>query len=144
MKNDPPVPKKNEFFYGEFLTWKEVDGLLPIYAKANIIDFETLWEFRVQRRAGTSHADVQPLSAEDTEIMKNIYGGHWSWRRRAIIVQLDNGRMISASMHGMPHGQGAIKGNNFNGHFCIHFRDSTTHGSHKRMEDKRRFVECAR
>jgi len=86
---------------------------------------------RVQRRAGTSHADVQPLSAEDTEFMKNIYGGHWSWQRRAIIVQLDNGRMISASMHGMPHGQGAIKGNNFNGHFCIHFRDSTTHGSHK-------------
>jgi len=39
--------------------------------------------------------------------------------------------MIAASMNGMPHGSGAIPNNNFPGHFCVHFRDSTTHGSRK-------------
>lgn len=33
---------------------------------------------------------------------------------------------IAASMHGMPHGAGALK-NNFPGHFCIHFYGSKTH-----------------
>ena len=83
------------------------------------------------RRAGTEHADVQPLTKEDTEIMKTIYQGKWSWQRKAIIVELEDGRRLAASMHGMPHGAGAIRGNNFNGHFCIHFLGSTTHGSKK-------------
>ena len=53
--------------------------------------------------------------------MKTIYQGKWSWQRKAIIVELEDGRRLAASMHGMPHGAGAIRGNNFNGHFCVHF-----------------------
>ncbi|RYD03872.1 hypothetical protein N752_17475 [Desulforamulus aquiferis] len=34
-------------------------------------------------------------------------------------------------MNGMPHGSGAIRGNDFRGHFCIHFRDSKVHQSGK-------------
>ena len=59
--------------------------------------------------------------------MKEIYGGSWSWDRRAVILTVD-GTRIAASMNGMPHGQGALQ-NNFPGHFCIHFAGSTTHGS---------------
>lgn len=57
--------------------------------------------------------------------MKGIYNGKWSWKRRSIIV-IAKGRRIAASMHGMPHGAGALK-NNFPGHFCIHFYGSKTH-----------------
>jgi len=63
--------------------------------------------------------------------MEKVYNGKWSWKRRAVIVQLNNGKKIAASMNGMPHGSGSIKGNEFNGHFCIHFRDSKTHCSTK-------------
>lgn len=115
--------------FGEFLTWPEVKGIFPRYARATIRDYETGKSFRVQRRAGSGHADVQPLTAADTAVMKNIYQGKWSWRRRAVIVTLDNGTRIAASMTGMPHGSGAIRGNRFNGHFCLHFRGSRTHGS---------------
>ncbi|WP_051273425.1 hypothetical protein [Desulfotruncus alcoholivorax] len=122
-----PIVKKQ--LTGEFLSWEEVDVLFPKFAKATVIDQKTGLSFRVQRRAGQYHADVQPLTANDTYIMKTIYSGKWSWNRKPIVVQLDSGRRIAASMHGMPHGAGAIKGNNFNGHFCIHFRDSKTHAS---------------
>lgn len=126
-ENEPEPP----YFHGELLSWEEVDELFPKFQKARIIDVDTRLAFWVQRRAGTEHADVQPLTKEDTEIMKTIYQGKWSWQRKAIIVELEDGRRLAASMHGMPHGAGAIRGNNFNGHFCIHFLGSTTHGSKK-------------
>lgn len=105
--------------------WEEVNEILPRYSKFTVVDLETSLKFRVQRRAGSNHADVQPLTPKDTAIMKKIYSGKWSWKRRAIIVISEDGK-IAASMHGMPHGGGALK-NNFPGHFCIHFYGSTTH-----------------
>ncbi len=117
--------------YGQFMYWKQVSPIFPKYARATIIDFETGKSFQVQRRGGQKHADVQPLTAADSTIMKTIYQGKWSWKRRAVVMKLEDGTRIAASMAGMPHGQGAIRGNNFNGHFCLHFRDSKTHGSGK-------------
>lgn len=115
---------------GEFLTWEEVDQIFYRYANATVIDVDTGLSFRVQRRGGTYHADVQPLTAKDTAIMHVIYDGQWSWKRKAIVLEVAD-RRIAASMNGMPHGSGAIRGNNFNGHFCIHFRDSKVHQSGK-------------
>lgn len=109
----------------QVLPWKEVNSLIPKYSKFTVEDLETGMKFKVQRRAGSQHADVQPLTVKDTKIMKEIYNGKWSWKRRAIIVHQD-GMKLAASMHGMPHGAGALK-NNFPGHFCIHFYGSTTH-----------------
>ena len=82
--------------------------------------------FQARRRFGSNHLDTEPLTASDTAIMKSIYGGEWSWNRRAILV-LYNGHVYAASMNGMPHGTYAITNNNFPGHFCIHFYNSRTH-----------------
>lgn len=109
----------------EKLPWEQVDELLPRYSKFTVQDLETGKKFKVQRRAGSRHADVQPLTSKDTKIMKEIYHGKWSWKRRAIIVHSED-KKIAASMHGMPHGAGALQ-NDFPGHFCIHFYGSTTH-----------------
>lgn len=119
--------KKSEMPKGEMIPWEQVNEILPKYTKFTVKDLETGKEFNVQRRAGSQHADVQPLTAKDTKIMKEIYHGKWSWKRRAIVVLHDQ-RRIAASMHGMPHGAGALK-NNFPGHFCIHFSGSKTHRS---------------
>lgn len=112
-------------YHIEMLDWVEVNKQLPKFSKFHVLDTESGRMFEVQRRAGSNHADVQPLTAKDTKIMKEIYNGKWSWRRRSIIV-ITKDRWIAASMHGMPHGAGALP-NNFPGHFCIHFYGSTTH-----------------
>lgn len=109
----------------EMLPWEKVNNILPNQSKFVVIDVESGLAFKVQRRAGTQHADVQPLTKEDTRVMKKIYHNQWSWKRRAIIVLIDN-QMIAASMHGMPHGAGALQ-NDFPGHFCVHFSGSITH-----------------
>jgi len=130
---EPAVERLNAMNpYGKFLPWSEVDKIFCKFDRARVVDLETGLSFLVQRRAGSKHADVQPLTAEDSAVMKKIYGGRWSWRRRAIIVEV-KGYRIAASMNGMPHGAGAIAGNDFDGHFCIHFRDSKTHSNEENL-----------
>ncbi|MFS0554432.1 hypothetical protein [Brevibacillus sp. 179-C9.3 HS] len=114
--------------FAQATPWEQAKKTLKRMEFATVIDLETGQRFDVQRRAGSRHADVQPLTRKDTQIMKNIYHGKWSWKRRAILVEVD-GTYFAASMHGMPHGAGAIKGNEFPGHFCIHFFGSSTHRS---------------
>jgi hypothetical protein len=114
-------------FIVQILPWEQADKIIPKKSIFTIIDVETGQQFNVQRRAGQRHADVQPLTHKDTAIMKEIYGGKWSWKRRAILVMTKD-QLLAASMHGMPHGAGALK-NGFPGHFCVHFYGSTTHGS---------------
>jgi len=116
-----------EKVFGNSLPWTEAQKILARMDTAEVIDFETRQRFMVQRRGGTYHADVQPLTRADTAIMKQIYDGVWSWDRRAVLVLVD-GLIIAASMNGMPHGQGALN-NNFPGHFCIHFAGSITHAT---------------
>lgn len=114
------------------MDWWESD-IQKIFSRgttATITDVETGLAWQEQRRGGTNHADVQPLTAADTAVLKKVYGGTWSWNRRAIFVTID-GKNYAASMNGMPHGGGSISGNNFNGHHCIHFTNSRTHGSNK-------------
>ncbi|MBC8079761.1 MAG: hypothetical protein H7X86_05420 [Gorillibacterium sp.] len=112
--------------YGKLITWQEAKDILPLYSTFSIIDLATGQQFQVERRAGSSHADVQPLTKQDTSTMKAIYDRKWSWKRRAILVKKGS-EVFAASMHGMPHGGGAIPDNDFNGHFCIHFLGSITH-----------------
>ncbi|MFZ5650382.1 MAG: hypothetical protein ACOY4I_05975 [Bacillota bacterium] len=123
---DPEKPGEERLLYGEYLDWREVGSIFPKYGNATVLDLDTGLVFNIQRRGGTYHADVQPLTAEDTVIMKNIYGGEWSWKRRAVLVTA-GGVRIAGSMNGMPHGGGHIHGNDFPGHFCIHFRGSRLH-----------------
>ncbi|UFJ39215.1 hypothetical protein LOK74_14170 [Brevibacillus humidisoli] len=112
--------------FGQPLHWKDVKKKFRRMSYAFVTDLETGKQFAIQRRAGSRHADVQPLTRKDTATLKQIYEGKWSWRRRAILVSID-GQHYAASMHGMPHGAGAIADNGFPGHFCIHFLGSATH-----------------
>jgi peptidoglycan hydrolase-like protein with peptidoglycan-binding domain len=136
--------------YGEYQDWFEsVQYIFPIGATATVIDFFSGKSFNIKRTTGSGHADVETLTAQDTEIMKEIYKGTWSWERRPIILVV-NGRRIAASMSGMPHagldeypgginvanrsggyGYGTnydfVKGNNMDGHFDIHFPGSLRH-----------------
>lgn len=137
FSDDAPQKEKPESTILTGKTVKEMDwwksDIQKIFAKgtdATITDVRTGLTWREQRRGGTNHADVQPLTAEDTAALKKAYGGKWSWNRRPIWVTI-NGQNYAASMNGMPHGGSSIKNNNFDGHHCIHFTNSRTHCSNK-------------
>lgn len=129
--------------------WNEVSQIFTRGTTARVIDIKTGLSFNVKRTYGDTHSDTETLTLEDTEIMKRVYGGNWSWEKRAIIVEVNNLK-FAASMNGMPHAgldgynEGAyvnsrsggygygynhdmIKGNGMDGHFCIHFYGSKLH-----------------
>ncbi|HBF38996.1 MAG TPA: hypothetical protein DDW50_16970 [Firmicutes bacterium] len=108
------------------IPWSIVNQLWDEGEMATITDIATSKSFQVRRLYGYYHADVEPLSKADTETMLEIYGGKWSWDRRAIVICLHN-FLIAASMNGMPHGRKSIIGNGFPGQFCVHFLGSRTH-----------------
>lgn len=107
-----------------------IQKIFSVGTVATVTDCSSGLTWKVKRSGGTNHADSQPLTSADTETMKKAYGGKWSWDRHAIWVSI-GGKKYAASMNGMPHGSGSISGNDFDGHFCIHFTNSRTHGTNK-------------
>lgn len=113
--------------YGEYLDWwTEAQYVFPIGKIARVRDFATGKTFNARRSIGANHADCEPITASDAAIMKSLWGGSYSWTTRAVIVEVD-GRKIAASATSMPHGVVYITNNNFDGHFDIHFLNSTRH-----------------
>ncbi|MCT4509464.1 MAG: LysM peptidoglycan-binding domain-containing protein [Tepidibacter sp.] len=112
--------------YGEYLDWwTEAQYVMTINDVAKVTDINTGRTFMVKRTIGANHADCEPLTSNDATIAKEIWGGY-SWNTRAILVEVD-GRKIASSMSFMPHGIQYIHDNNFDGHFDIHFLNSTRH-----------------
>ncbi len=137
------VNAANYNYKTETIDWfKNGDSLLPKKAVFTVKDCLTGKTFKCKRWSGANHADSEPLTAEDTAIMKSIYNGTWSWARRPILVMY-NGHVYAASMNGMPHGTTTISNNNFDGHFCIHFTGSMTHGSKKVDPDHQNAIKRA-
>ncbi len=127
----------------EKLDWfKGGSTAVPKGAVFTVKDVYTGKEFKCKRWSGYNHMDSEPLTADDTAIMKSVYGGSWSWDRRPILV-LYNGHVYAASMNGMGHEDDSISGNNFEGHFCIHFYNSKTHGTDKVDEEHQKCVNIA-
>ena len=147
------------------LPWSSVSKIFAIGKTATVYDIESGLSFKVKRTYGHNHADSEPLTSKDTATMKKIFGGSWSWDRRAVIVTVGNVK-IAASIAGMPHagldkyaankyinsrsggfGRGenldAVKGNNMNGHFDIHFYGSRTHGTNKIDSEHQKMVNKA-
>lgn len=120
----PTVSEK----HGEYLDWwTEAQYIYSIGKIAKVTDMQTGKSFMVKRTTGANHADNEPLTANDAAIMKQVWGGSYSWKTRPVIVEVD-GRKLAASMSSMPHDVEYIKAeNNFNGHFDIHFKNSTRH-----------------
>jgi LysM repeat protein len=121
-----PVKETIGARYGEHLDWwTEAQYVVPINKVVKVTDFETGKTFTVKRTIGANHSDTEPLTYIDTEIAKSIWG-EFSWKVRPIIIEVD-GRKIAASMSFMPHGVQYIGNNQFDGHFDIHFLNSTRH-----------------
>lgn len=146
--------KADTSYKGLLTPWfKGAENVFTRGAVAKVYDIATGLSFNARRTYGYNHADCEPLTAKDTQIMKKIYGGDWSWSRRAVIVTV-GGKKLAASMAGMPHaglenvkanryvtsrsggyGRGvnldAVKNNSMSGHFDIHFLRSRTHGTNR-------------
>ena len=142
--------KKNKLTYANLDWFNSVITLWKRGENAKVTDVDTGLSFQVKRTYGTNHADVEPLTKEDTAIIKKIWGG-FTWERRAVTVQVGN-YVLPGSMTSMAHagvdskpanitvnnrsngyGRGtnldSVKKNGANGVMDIHFKNSRTHST---------------
>jgi len=139
--------------YGEYISWSSARKLLPVGTQVTVQDFQTGKSFNLHVGYGTLHADVEPMTADDTKIMKEIWGGEFTWVRRPVLVYYGD-RVLAASLNFMPHagredkpaleyvsgrssgfGSGKnydmIKGNDASGVICLHFKGSKIHANNR-------------
>ena len=114
----------------EYIDWSEVTKVLTIGRDARVYDVRTGTVYYVRSFSNGKHADVEPITTEDTALLKSTYNGVWSWDPRPVWVTV-NGRTFAASINGMPHGGGVNADNGMDGQVCLHFHGSSTHNSNK-------------
>lgn len=107
-----------------------------------IYDIATGVTINVYRMGGSNHADLEPVTAEDTAKLKRISGGEFSWDSRAVIL-IANGTYAAAAINTMPHGDQTISGNNYDGQFCLHMINSKTHGSDSLNSEHQKAIQAA-
>ena len=117
----------------ELLSWAEFRNVVPQNAILHITDVRSSRTYNVKVWSMGKHADVDPVTTNDTETLRATYGGKWSWDPRPVLVSY-NGRTFAGAINGMPHGGSNTAGNGVNGHFCLHFPGSSTHNGNRSYE----------
>ena len=107
-----------------------------------IYDISTGISLRVYRIGGTSHADLEPATPEDTARLKEIADGEFSWDSHAVIL-IANGVYAACSINTMPHGEQTITDNGYDGQFCLHMIDSRTHGTDTVNSEHQKAIQLA-
>ncbi|MCL1807204.1 MAG: SH3 domain-containing protein [Oscillospiraceae bacterium] len=122
--------------------WEEGKSLMKPGTICKVTDVATGISYNIKVMSVRNHADVEPLTAEDTANMLKIRNGTWSYSPKAAILEV-NGRTIAVSTNAIPHSVQTIKGNNFNGHFCVHFLNSRNHYNDKIDEGHQKQIKIA-
>ena len=137
--NDNPQNEVNETSEKKItvsnLNWFDtVNTQFPTYTKTRVIDIKSGLTYYVYRNGGHNHADVEPINKYNTDIFYKIYNYEWSWTRRPVWVEIKPDFWVAGSINGYPHGNSYISETGMNGHTCIHFLLSKTHGT-KRVDE---------
>ena len=85
-----------------------------------IYDFTTGEHYNVKVFSVGKHADGEPVTRQDTEIMEKALGYN-NWTPRPVWVIFSDGRVYMASTHSHGHEVDHNSSNGLTGHICIHF-----------------------
>ena len=109
----------------ELLDWSVVREILPYHTPILVIDVRSGLSYTIKCFSKGDHADVEPATKADTDVILDIRGGVWSWAARPVWVTVGD-HLVAASIHAMPHSVSTIPDNGMDGHVCLHFLGSTT------------------
>lgn len=114
------------------LDFEIINQLLPqVFEIIDVKSEESLFATRV---GGNNHADIifEPESLKRFHNLCNL----WSWNRRPVIVKLSENAYLPACIICYPHG--------YENHFCLHFKNSKTHGTNRIDIQSKKAIEKAK
>ena len=90
------------------------------YPYCTLFDPETGISWQVHMFSYGKHAEIEPLTAADTEKMYKAVG-YQKWTPKPVWVIFADGTIRIATTHSVPHEVQHRTDNNFPGHACLHF-----------------------
>lgn len=123
--------------YGDIYTWENARRLFTVGQRGTLKDIKTGIPFNIKYYGGSNHADIVPLTSNDSKKMVQIYK-KWSWAaKRPMILTFNQGGVnyrLAISVTGMPHSTTDMyKQNWINGHFDMYFYNSTSHNTNEKV-----------
>lgn len=110
---------------GEPVSWDEIKAQLVENKQYSFTDFNTGSVFSMTLINAGNHAEMECSTTADTATFLTCFGGAFNYSKRPMVMQLE-GKMISASMQGEPHGEDSVPGNDMDGHVCVYFTGCTS------------------
>lgn len=141
------------------LDWDDVKEIIPKGTIFTVVDCLSRKSWKMKRTTGLLHADVEPLTKSDYEIINSLYKTPKSFESVDYypVFIVIYGFKIAAAFMSFPHGGSLatkpgtktdkltgnvgtingnwIKNNGAVGHYCLHFRNSLKH-TDKKSDDK--------
>ena len=90
------------------------------YPYCTLYDPESGISWQVHMFSFGKHAEIEPLTANDTAKMYQVCGTK-KWTPKVVWVIFADGTIRIATTHSVPHGVQHRTDNNFPGHACLHF-----------------------
>lgn len=142
------------FYPAEKIDWFTggIQELWPRGASFRLYDVYTGTVWWAKRSAGGNHADIEPLTREDTARLCAMYNvstpeeieANNLWQRRPTLVTIGE-RTFACSLYGIPHNPDGdtLPNNGMTGQICLHFTNSRTHGTNVVNADHQAAIEYA-
>ena len=122
--------------------WEIANAILECFKPYRLIDIESGISIMIERIGGINHADIETIDNNNTMLLYEIYDNKLSWNRRPVYIEYLDNVYLCASLSGFPHGES--KGENgLNGHLCLHFKNSKTHGNNQIDKTHQKNIEYA-
>ena len=108
--------------------WNVANAIVECYTPYRLIDIKSGISIMIERIGGVNHADIETIDSNNTLLLYEIFDSNFSWNKRPMYLELRDNVYLCCSLSGFPHGESKGE-NNLNGHLCLHFKNSKTHGS---------------
>ena len=125
VMSNPPSNSQIQLlhWYNDIKPYLSGQPIVQIYDPAS----KLTWNIKIFSKG--QHADGEPPTLQDTQIMDKAFGNQFTWNEKPVFVKLPSGVWCIASMHDRPHEADMISPsiNGFEipgvsgGHLCIHF-----------------------
>ncbi|MBQ4075372.1 MAG: peptidoglycan-binding protein [Clostridia bacterium] len=112
------VPLPSEVRYANWFS--EIRSRARLMPDVVIYDPDSGLHFNLHMFSFGKHADSEPPTAKDTEILYQINGKD-NWDPKYVWVIFSDGRVYIASIHSQGHTVDHTSGNDMVGHICLHF-----------------------
>ena len=122
--------------------WNVANAIVECYTPYRLIDIKSGISIMIERIGGVNHADIETIDSNNTLLLYEIFDSNLSWNRRPMYLELRDNVYLCCSLSGFPHGES--KGENgLNGHLCLHFKNSKTHGNNHIDKTHQKNIEYA-